>query len=139
MMGIKKDYVGTEINGYLLLEELPIKLPTSFSHQRKHQARKFKVKHLETGEILTRTLGSIKNSPLKKITEYKNFRDYTGEELGCYKVIKLVEGSDMPAQIRKGGIKWLCLDKRTNKYAEVSSAVIQTMRNQRDKDAEICE
>ena len=135
----KKSYEGQEINGYLIIEEIQQQFPESFSPQRKHQSRFFLVEDTVTGVQLERTLGNIRSGRLKTVGELQRFNDLSGISVGCYDILRLAEGAELPAKLRGRRIYWICLDKRTGVEQEVPAITLQNMistrkRKQDDKE-----
>ena len=120
----KKDYVGESLNGWLILEELPPIHEESWSQQRVHNNRRFRVKNEADGYICERNIAQMrKNSHLIKPEERVNFRDLTGSVISHYKVLHLKEESKLPtiARKNKSGLVWICIDTRTNERVEKTS------------------
>lgn len=129
-MSNRKSYIGEEINGFKILEEIDQEFPSDYSQQRKHQSRLFWVIHLETEVVMKRTLGTLRSYRLKRIDEYERFNDLTGLQLSHYTVLGLSENSIHSKKLgRSKNISWRCLDSRTNTIKDVQSALLITLRN----------
>lgn len=89
-----KQYVGTCIGQYLILEEIGT---IGNTPQARYSNRKFRVRDNDTGFEMVLRMSSIRNKGgHKNRSDYKNFRDYTGQTIGDWEVIGLV--NDGPIQ-----------------------------------------
>lgn len=120
----KKNYVGSTINGWLILEEIPIEYDETWSHQRIHNSRRFRVKNIDQGYVCERNIGQMRKMRKLVMTEERtSFKDLTGEQIGRYKVLGLTEESKLPHVLRENqdGVVWICKDTRTNEVIEKTS------------------
>jgi hypothetical protein len=115
MKGTKRHYIGSVLNGWEFIEEIQVEFPTEMSHQAKHQARAFRVRNLEHGVEMVRTIGQIRNSVLKMPWEKKCFNNLTGTTCGIYKVLELTQESKIPKPRKKFEMKWKCINLETGK------------------------
>ncbi len=111
----KRDYIGSVLNGWEFIEEIQVNFPPSMSHQAKHQARTFRVRNLEHGVEMVRTIGQIRNAVLKMPWEKKQFNNLTGKTCGIYKVLELTQESKIPKPRKKFQMKWRCINLETGK------------------------
>jgi hypothetical protein len=118
---LKRNFVGREINGWKLLEEIPVEFPDSMSHQSRYQGRLFLVEHLESGVRMERTIGQMVNSKLKMPWERKDYVNLTGTQCGIYKVLEITAESLVPKPRIKTSIMWRCINLETDKEEEVST------------------
>ncbi len=118
---IKKDFVGREINGWKLLEEIPVEYPDGMSHQSRYQGRLFLVEHIESGVRMERTIGQMVNSKLKMPWERKDYVNLTGTQCGIYQVIEITPDSMVPKPRVKTSIMWRCINLETDEEEELST------------------
>ena len=121
---LRRSYVGEVINGYQILEELPVDYPEHWCHQQRHNSRLFKVKHLETGHIMERNLIGLRNSPLPLPWHRKGWRNLTGTTCGLYEVIELSEESKVPSPGYRRAVTWRCLNTETGEEEIVPTALL---------------
>ena len=93
-----KQFVGTTINNWLLLEELGTSGNTP---QARYSSRKYRVRHTITGEVGIRTMSSIRNSKRPILSKHPKFVNHTGEVVRGWKILGLEEDYVV---LRKRGI-----------------------------------
>lgn len=85
-----RDFIGEEINGWLLLEELE---PLSHNPQNamdKYRARQFKAVHIKTGFINTYRLHTFNKGHYTLYSESKRFKNRVGEVYGTYQIVEFM-------------------------------------------------
>ena len=118
-----KQYEGTILNGWKILEELPVEEHPEWCSQQRHNNRRFRCLHLETGMEIERTLISIRNCKgLTMPWERKRFKDFRNKQVGIYNVLSLTPDSCLPPKHKvKKGFYWNVLNTRTGEELVMSS------------------